>query len=146
MNILVSGCLLGLCCRYDGKSKPCEAILALMEHHHLIPACPESLGGLPIPRPPAERQGERVVTKDGADVTVQYRRGAQEALYLAQLFHCEAALLKERSPSCGKDVIHDGSFTGGLQEGSGITAELLMQYGIPVYGESEWEKLMEEKE
>lgn len=142
MNILVSACLLGLSCRYDGSSKPCEAVHKLMKRHNLIPACPESLGGLPIPRLPAERQGERVVTQDGADVTEQYRRGAQQALLLAQMYHCEAALLKERSPSCGRGVIHDGTFSGGLTEGNGVTAVLLLQNGIAVYGESEWQKLL----
>lgn len=141
MRILVSACLLGLSCRYDGASKPRDEILALKERHELIPVCPEQLGGLPTPRIPAERQGSRVVTKAGADVTEQYRKGAEEALKLCRLFDCDCAVLKERSPSCGCDGIYDGSFSGTLTEGRGVTAELLREAGIPVYGESRIEEL-----
>lgn len=142
MKILISGCLLGLCCRYDGASRPHADAAALAERHTLIPVCPEQLGGLPTPRPPAERQGERVVAKDGTDVTVQYRRGAEEALKLCRLFGCEAAVLKERSPSCGHGEIYDGSHTGTLTAGDGVTAQLLTANGIPVYGESQIETLL----
>ena len=140
-RLLISRCLLGEPCRYDGKSKPlpAETLQALREQYELIPVCPEVLGGLPTPRTPSERQGGRVVMKTGADVTAEYRRGAGEALRLAQENHVCAALLKERSPSCGKGEIYDGTFTGTLTEGNGVTAELLMENGIPVYGESEIE-------
>ena len=137
MRILVSACLLGLACRYDGASKPREEVLVLKERHELIPVCPEQLGGLPTPRVPAERQGERVVTREGGDVTAQYRKGAEEALQLCRLFDCDCAVLKERSPSCGCRGIYDGSFSGNLTEGQGVTAELLTRAGIPVYGESQ---------
>ena len=137
MRILVSACLLGLACRYDGASKPREEVLVLKERHELIPVCPEQLGGLPTPRVPAERQGERVVTREGGDVTAQYRKGAEEALQLCRLFDCDCAVLKERSPSCGCRGIYDGNFSGNLTEGQGVTAELLTRAGIPVYGESQ---------
>ena len=81
-NILISACLLGVQCRYDGESKPIMQTVALMERYHLVPVCPEQLGGLPTPREPSERQGEAVVMKNGADVTAQYRRGAEQALHL----------------------------------------------------------------
>lgn len=142
MKLLVSVCLLGIPCRYDGQSKMHDGVCALLEKHTLIPFCPEIYGGLATPRPAAERQGERVVTRDGDDVTAQYRKGAEEALRLCRLYGCEAALLKERSPSCGHGVIHNGLFDGGLTEGDGVTAALLLQNGIPVYGESEWEGLL----
>lgn len=142
MRLLVSGCLLGLCCRYDGASKPHPGVLALKERHELIPVCPEQLGGLATPRPPAERQGDRVVARSGADVTEQYRRGAEEALRLCRLLDCGAAVLKERSPSCGCGAVYDGSFTGTLVPGDGVTAELLKARGIPVYGESQLETLL----
>ena len=142
MRILVSACLLGIACRYDGRSKPHPDMAELMKHHQLVPVCPEQLGGLPTPRTPSERQGERVVMADGADVTEQYRRGAEEALRLCRLLGCEAAVLKERSPSCGKDRIYDGTFSGTLTDGWGVTAELLRQNGIPVYGESEIDLLL----
>ena len=116
--------------------------VALMEQYHLIPICPEQLGGLPTPRKPSERQGGRVVMADGRDVTAEYRRGAEEALHLARLYGCTAAVLKERSPSCGKGQIYDGTFTGTLTAGDGVTAELLTAGGIKVYGESELEKLL----
>ena len=142
MNILVSACLLGVRCRYDGASKPNEAVLRLMEEHTLIPICPEQLGGLATPRPPAERQGDAVSTRSGTDVTARYRRGAEEALRLCRLYGCEAAVLKERSPSCGAGAVYDGTFSGVLTTGDGVTAELLTAHAIPVYGESQLEKLL----
>ena len=142
MKILVSACLLGLPCRYDGASKPHAGTLSLLEKHTLTPFCPECMGGLPTPRTPSERVGERVLSQDGTDVTEQYRRGAAMALQLAELYGCEAALLKERSPSCGCGTVYDGSFTGTLFSGNGVAAELLLQNGIAVYGESDWQKLL----
>ena len=141
--LLISRCLLGDPCRYDGKSKPlsAETLQTLRERYKLIPVCPEVLGGLPTPRTPSERQGDRVVMKTGADVTEEYRRGAEATLQTAQENQVCAAVLKERSPSCGKGEIYDGSFTGTLKEGNGVTAELLLENGIPVYGESEIETL-----
>lgn len=144
MKILVSACLLGVRCRYDGKSKPHPAVERLMEQHTLIPVCGEILGGLPTPRVSAERQGERVVTADGRDVTAAYRRGAEEVLRLAKRYGCKAAILKERSPSCGSGRIYDGTFTGTLTDGWGVTAELLRDHGICVIGESEAETWREE--
>ena len=144
MKILVSACLLGVRCRYDGKSKPHPAVERLMEQHTLIPVCGEILGGLPTPRVSAERQGERVVTADGRDVTAAYRRGAKEVLRLAERYGCKAAILKERSPSCGSGRIYDGTFTGTLTDGWGVTAELLRDHGIWVIGESEAETWREE--
>ena len=141
MKLLVSACLLGVCCRYDGASKAHPLAERLAEQHTLVPVCPEQLGGLPTPRPPAERRGGRVVTRSG-DVTEQYRRGAEEALKLCNLFGCEAAVLKERSPACGRGAVYDGTFTGTLTPGDGVTAELLAANGIPVYGESQIEDLL----
>ena len=142
MKLLISACLLGCCCRYDGASKPHPLVEALARHHTLVPVCPEQLGGLSTPRPPAERQGHRVVTREGGDVTEQYRRGAEEALRLCRLLGCEAAVLKERSPSCGHGSIYDGTFSGTLHAGDGVTAELLMAAGIPVFGESKLESFL----
>ena len=141
MRVLISACLLGVCCRYDGDSKAYPGIEQLARQHTLVPVCPEQLGGLPTPRPPAERRGDRVVTRSG-DVTEQYRRGAEEALKLCKLLGCEAAVLKERSPSCGRGAVYDGTFTGTLTPGDGVTAELLASHGIPVYGESRIEDLL----
>ena len=136
MRLLISACLLGSCCRYDGASKAHLLAAALAERHTLVPVCPEQLGGLPTPRPPAERRGDRVVTKTGADVTEVYCRGAEETLRLCRLLGCQAAVLKERSPSCGYGEIYDGTHSGTLTVGDGMTAALLAAGGIPVYGES----------
>ena len=144
VRILVSACLLGVCCRYDTKSKPSQVALDLAKKHELIPVCPEQLGGLPTPRPPSERQGERVVNCLGEEVTQQYHRGAQEALRLARFFDCRYALLKERSPACGSGQIYDGSFTGTLIPGDGVAAQLLREHGITVLGESQLHLLPEE--
>ena len=136
-NILVSACLLGEPCRYDGKSKPCERVIALKGTYNLIPICPEVMGGLPTPRTPSEICGERVLMKDGRDVTENYNRGAQKALESARENACTVAILKEKSPSCGSGLIHNGLFDGGLVKGDGITTQLLKQNGIRVLGESE---------
>ncbi len=140
MKILVSACLLGLSCRYDGASKPCEAVLALKDRHTLIPFCPECYGGLPTPREPAEIVGDKVITREGRDVTAEYRKGAAEALLLYQTMNCDCAILKEKSPSCGLGQVYDGSFRGKLTTGNGITASLLQKQGILVYGESQAER------
>lgn len=144
MNILISGCLLGLSCRYDGQTKGLDMALIekLQAKHNLIPACPEQLGGLPTPRNPSERIGDKIMMDSGADVTEQYLRGALQALLLAKMFGCEAAILKERSPSCGSGSIYDGTFSGTLTSGDGVTAELFKAEGIPVYGESRVDELL----
>lgn len=135
--LLISACLLGTACRYDGRSKPLdEALLSrLGALYQLIPVCPEQLGGLPTPRLPCEVKRGRVIRKDGEDTTEAYRRGASEALRLAKLFGAKKALLKAKSPSCGVGRIYDGSFSGRLTDGNGITAELLTQNGIEVFSE-----------
>ena len=143
-KVLVSACLLGTPCRYDGKSKADARVLALAERYELIPVCPEQLGGLPTPRDASERQGSRVVMRSGRDVTDAYARGAQQALALAQRFGCTAALLKQRSPSCGHGEIYDGTFTGTRVAGDGVTAALLGAHGIRVYGEDDVAELLNE--
>ena len=142
MTILVSACLLGCPCRYDGTAKADPRVLALMERHTLIPVCPEQLGGLPTPRLPSERREGGVFDRGGKDVTVQYRQGAGEVLRLARLYGCTHAVLKERSPSCGHGQIYDGTFSGALTAGDGVTAELLAAHGVAVYGESRIQELL----
>lgn len=140
-HVLVSACLLGVCCRYDGGSNQMEGLQELMERCVLVPVCPEQLGGLSTPRAPAERQGSQVVTKDGRDVTRAYEKGAGEALKLYRLYGCSKALLKERSPSCGCGMIYDGSFQGRRVPGDGVTAKLLKSQGARIFGESQWREL-----
>ena len=144
-RILVSACLLGVCCRYDGRGNPSAQVLDLLNRDdlELIPVCPEQLGGLPTPRLPSERVEDRIINRAGEDVTDQFQRGAAEALRLARSYGCDVAILKERSPSCGCGRIYDGSFTGKLTEGDGVTTELLLSAGIRVVGESRIEQLTE---
>jgi uncharacterized protein YbbK (DUF523 family) len=132
MRILISACLLGLCCRYDGAGKLSGDALSLMKKHELIPFCPEIYGGLQTPREPAEIRGGRVVTASGRDVTREYKKGAEEALKAAKALACACAVLQDRSPSCGYGEIHNGHFDGGLTEGNGLTAALLAENGIKV--------------
>ena len=139
--ILVSACLLGAACKYSGGDNFCPKVAALVKNYQLVPVCPEQLGGLSTPRTPAERQGDQVITKDGRDVTEAYFRGAQEAWKLAKLFGCDTAILKARSPSCGAQGIYDGTFTGTVIPGSGVTAELLQDAGIRVLTEDELNQL-----
>ena len=143
-HLLISACLLGFECKYSGGSNALDAaaLAALRERFRLIPVCPESAGGLPTPRAPSERQGEKVVSKLGQDVTGEYRKGADTALYLARRYGCTRALLKERSPSCGSGAIYDGSFTGNLIPGDGVAAHALQAAGITVLGEKDIEKIL----
>lgn len=135
MRILVSACLLGVSCRYDGGCKPCQRVLELRKEHELIPVCAEQLGGLTTPRMPSERVGEKVLANDGSDRTQEYVHGAEQALLLYDILHCDAAILKARSPMCGTGVIYDGTFSGSLTEGYGVLGEMIAMRGIPVCSE-----------
>ena len=140
--LLISACLMGTACRYDGKSKPMDGWEKLTEKYDLIPVCPEQLGGLPTPRPPAERTQDRVLTEDGTDVTDQYRQGAEEVCRLAAATGCRKALLKQRSPSCGSKEIYDGTFSRNLVSKDGMTAELLRAAGLEIFDETQLEALL----
>ena len=141
-NLIISACLLGTPCRYDGKSVKKIDVEPLLKKYNLIPICPEIYGGLSTPRVPSERQCERVVMKDGTDVTEAFNKGAMAALNFAKINGARRALLKAKSPSCGKGRIYDGSFSGALTEGDGVAAELLMASGIEVFSEDEIDKLL----
>lgn len=137
MNILVSHCFLGEPCRYDGASRLDRQIIELHRAgHNLIPVCPEVLGGLEVPRSPAEIQSDgRVVTKDGQDVTAAYRSGAERAVAIARENGCTVAILKARSPSCGCGEVYDGTFTGSVTPGWGVAARMLREAGLEVMDE-----------
>lgn len=143
-NILISACLLGFECKYCGGSNKLteRQLAALRERFRLIPVCPETAGGLPTPRDPSEQLGDKVVSNQGRDVTEAYQKGAETALWLARRYGCKAALLKEKSPSCGSGQIYDGSFTGALVTGDGVAAEELKKEGLIVFGESDAELLI----
>ena len=134
---LISACLGGACCRYDGGCFDLPALRQLIETGLAVPFCPECAGGLPTPRTPCEICGERVIAADGTDCTAQYRRGAERALALCQEQGLTAAILKEGSPSCGSHRIRDGSHTGRKIPGMGITAALLAQEGIALFTEEQ---------
>lgn len=131
-KILVSSCLLGLNCRYDGGNNYSKEVEEFLKNYEIIPICPEIMGGLPTPRTPSERQADRVINKEGKDVTEQYEKGARECLFLAQKYDIKKALLKLRSPSCGSKEIYDGTFSHTIIEGDGVTAELFKKNGIEV--------------
>ena len=116
-KLLVSACLLGENCKYNGGNNRDEQVRALERYFQLIPVCPECFGGLPIPREPSEIRDGCVVSKSGVDVTAAFADGAEKTLYIAEEENCGLALLKERSPSCGCGAIYDGSFTGALVPG-----------------------------
>lgn len=142
-KIIVSACLLGENCKYNGGNNKNANVLALADKFDIIPVCPEVFGGLEIPRPPSEIAGDRVVSNQGEDVTFQFNDGAEKTLYIAKEHNCPVALLKERSPSCGCGKIYDGSFSGTVVDGNGITAQLLLDNDIAVFGESQIKKLVD---
>lgn len=143
-KIIVSACLLGVACRYDGMSKPISEVISLCDKYDIIPVCAEELGGLSTPRIPAEIVGDRVLRTDGVDVTYEYKLGAERVLDIAIKNSCKIAVLKGKSPSCGKGLIYDGSYSKTLKKGNGICADLLIRNGISVYTEKEIDKLFEE--
>lgn len=145
--MLVSACLLGINCKYNGKNNRNPEVLELSKEVNLIPVCPEQLGGLSTPRDRAEIEGGDgrevvegkvgVFSEKGKEVTSCFVKGAWETLRIAQLLGVKEALLKSRSPSCGSSYIYDGSFTGNLKEGQGVTAALLKKNGFRVLSEEE---------
>lgn len=141
---LISACLCGEYCRYDGGTFDYPALRELASAGVALPYCPEHEGGLPIPRKPCEILGEQVLTADGTDCTSEYVRGAQGALDLCKQYGITAAILKEGSPSCGSCRIRDGSHTGRKISGMGITARLLADYGITLYSEERLPKELNE--
>lgn len=141
MDILVSACLLGHSCRYDGGSKRCGAVCSLADTGHtLIPLCPEVEGGLPVPHAPCELRktpdGVRAISVDGVDCTAQYEAGARIAVEKAQSSGARVAILKSKSPSCGCGTVFDGTFSGTLREGWGIAAAALRDVGVRVIDEN----------
>lgn len=140
-KILVSACLLGERCRYDGRSKPCSHPLLLKwrTEGRLIPICPEVDGGLSVPRVPCERRNGGVFAESGKSFTEEYTRGARAALKTARENDVLLCILKERSPSCGVNEIYDGSFSGAAISGEGVAAELLRKNGFAVFSENDIE-------
>lgn len=146
---IVSACLAGVCTRYDAKIYEDNNIIKLIDSKQVILVCPEQLGGLSTPRPPAEIVGgdgndvlegkAKVINKNGEDVTKSFIKGAEETLRIAELYKVNKAILKSSSPSCGCGRIYDGSFSGNKIDGDGITSALLKKNGIEVMTEEELE-------
>ena len=132
MKILVSACLLGKNCKYNGKNNYSERVAAYVAGHEVIPVCPEVLGGLLTPRDPSEIVDGVVTNCKGISVDRQFRKGAEEALRIAEENNIDLAILQSRSPSCGTGQIYDGTFTGRLIPGQGVFAGLLQQHGYRV--------------
>lgn len=150
--IIVSACLLGENCKYNGGNNESKRLKDLLKDYRIIPVCPEILGGLSTPRKPNEiigGMGEQVLAglaivsdKYGEDNTAMFVRGAEETLKTAKKFNVKYAILKEKSPSCGRNYIYNGTFTGELIEGMGVTAQLLEDNGIRVYNENNIEQIL----
>ena len=144
--IAVSACLCGVDCKYNGGNNFNESIYELFKEGKAVLICPEQLGGLETPRSPAEiiksEKGiVRVVNKEGIDVTKEFERGAKSALEIVKEKGCDIAILKAKSPSCGLGKIYDGTFTGKIVEGNGVTAQLFLENGIKVLNENDDETL-----
>lgn len=135
-KVLISACLLGCACRYDGECREYD-MGDIKDRYELIPFCPEIFGGLPTPRIPSEIRGDKVINSMGEDVTDKFLKGANEALRLCRMLGIKKAVLKSNSPSCGKGYVYDGTFSGRLTEGDGITARLLSANGIDIKNEND---------
>ncbi|MCH3976191.1 MAG: DUF523 domain-containing protein [Bacilli bacterium] len=141
-KILISACLVGINCRYDGKSKVNNDVEALRKYFDFILICPEVDGGLPTPRAPSERKGTKVINSLKEDNTLFFSKGARRALQLAQDNNIRFAILKSKSPSCGSKLIYDGTFSRTLVSGNGVTTDLLLAHGIEVFSEDQIEDLL----
>ncbi len=139
---LVSSCLAGVKCRWDGQVRDIHPkIEQLIKERRAILVCAEQLGGLSTPRDPAERNKDKVITNKGNDVTESFKKGAEEVLKIARLYNCKKAILKSKSPSCGFRKIYDGTFTKTLIDENGVLAQLLLDNGFEIYTENELDKI-----
>lgn len=151
---IVSACLAGVKCKYNGEDNLTPLLKELFAHEAVQLVCPEQLGGLPTPRIPAEIQGgsgesvlcgqAKVITHHGRDVTGEFLRGARETLRIARLLGAKGAILKEGSPSCGSSLIYDGTFQGQKKPGQGVTAALLRREGLAIWSENDLDLLLRE--
>ena len=140
-KILVSACFIHEGYKYSGGANINQEVIRLAEKYEFILICPEVFGGLPTPRVPSEIIGDKVCNSIGEDVTNEFHTGAYKALELAKMHGCKKAILKAKSPSCGKGKVYDGTFTHTIIDGNGIAAKLLMDNGITVYTEEELQNL-----
>lgn len=142
VKILISHCLLGENCKYNGRNNARELIISIKDKVEFIPVCAEVFGGLPTPRIPSEIKSDKVVNEIDLDVTKNYLEGAEKVLQIALDNNVKYAIFKERSPSCGVHQIYDGTFTRTVIEGKGVTTKLLEENGIQVYSDEDIEVLI----
>lgn len=142
MKILVSSCLLGINCKYNGKNNYNEKVVEFLKKYEIVTVCPEELGGLSTPRLPSEIKDYKVIRMDGKDVTNNFQKGAMISLEIAKENNCVFAILKKKSPSCGFGEIYDGSFTSTIIKGNGVTADLLYSNGVVVCNETNFDKII----
>ena len=142
MKIAVSSCLLGINCKYNGKSNYNEDIIKLKGKYELVPICPEVLGGLSTPRIPSEIIENKVINQEGIDVTKNYNDGALKALTILKENNIKVAILKAKSPSCGKGQIYDGTFSHTLIDGNGVTTKLFLENDILVLNENDFNEYL----
>lgn len=135
---IVSACLAGINCRYDGNSNSCEKVIEMVKNGEAIPICPEQLGGLSTPRRPVQIVNGKCISETGEDFTEAFKIGANEALKIAKLVEANEAILKQNSPSCGSSQIYDGSFSGSKIKGQGICAKLFSDNGIHLSSEEDY--------
>lgn len=150
MRILVSACLLGVKCRYDGATKPCAKVIDYLKDHEVVRMCPEVMGGFSIPHPANEIQTQepvlKVVDVEGADNTELFEEGARKVVELAQRMGCTHAILKAKSPSCGVGQIYDGTFSDTLVEGDGVAARALREAGLILATEQTYAEVLAQDE
>ncbi len=145
MKIVVSSCLLGNNCKYNGKNNYCLELVEFLKNEQVIGVCPEQLGGLPTPRMPSEIKNKSVIRQDGKDVSVEFIQGAKKALDIAMKNGCKIAILKKKSPSCGFGEIYDGTFTSTVIKENGVTADLLYKNGIVVLNEENYKEFLKKE-
>jgi len=132
MKILISACLIGENCKYNGGNNYNEAVMKFIKGHEVIAVCPEQLGGLPTPRLCSENVNGEIINTEGKSVDMEFRLGAKKALEIALKEHVDVAILQSRSPSCGVKQIYDGTFSGKLTDGMGVFAKMCIEAGINV--------------
>ena len=142
MKILVSACLVGINCRYNGGSNEDKDLISALYKSDIVPVCPEQLGGLTTPRKPIEIRDGRAVNEFNEDFTEAFEKGAEETLKIAMLTGCNTAVLKARSPSCGVGKIYNGNFEKKLINGNGVTTQLLIKNNIKVYNEENYLEIL----
>ena len=141
-KILISACLLGVDCKYNGKNNYNPLVEELKKKYDLIPICPEVMGGLNVPRLPSEIKEDKVINNEGLDVTFNFLSGAYQSLQLADIYNIKKAILKDGSPSCGSTYIYDGTFTKAKIKGMGKTAQLLNDNNVKIYTENDLEEIL----